>query len=70
MERWIKTLLKVPIRHHFWGSLAIVVVVAAVISTQITDRTSFADSELKRDVMDRWGAPITQPCPVQRMAPR
>jgi len=69
VERWIKSMLLVPIRHHFWGSLAIVLVVAAVISSQITDRTSFADSELKQDVMERWGAPISQPAPSVRFVP-
>jgi len=69
MDRWIKNLWQVPIRHHFWGSLAVVLGVAAVISAQITDRTSFADSELKQDVMERWGAPITQPAPSVRFVP-
>lgn len=69
MERLLKTLLWVPIRHHFWGSFGIVLVVAAVISAQITDRTSFADSELKQDVMERWGAPISQPAPSVRFVP-
>ena len=44
-----------------FGSVAIVALVSAVISTQIKDRTQFADSELHAYVMERWGAPISQP---------
>lgn len=59
-------LFTLPARYHFWGSLAIVIVVCIAISTQIIDRASFANSELHHDVMDRWGAPITQASPSVR----
>ncbi|HOX46754.1 MAG TPA: hypothetical protein PK668_24365 [Myxococcota bacterium] len=66
MRRLLRALFVVPVRHHLFGSLAIVLGVAVVLSAQITDRTSFADSELRQDVMDRWGAPIRQPAPSVR----
>jgi hypothetical protein len=59
-------LLALPARFHFWGSLGIVLFVAFMISAQVTDRTRFADADLHRDVMDRWGAPIEQPAPSVR----
>jgi hypothetical protein len=60
--RW----LRFPGRYFFWGSLLIVLFSSAVISRQITDRHGFANSELRRDVLERWGAPITQPAPSVR----
>jgi hypothetical protein len=60
--RW----LRFPGRYFFWGSLIIVLLSALVISLQITDRRGFANGELRRDVMDRWGAPIIQPAPSVR----
>jgi hypothetical protein len=45
------------------GGLFIVVFTASVISVQIADRRSFASSELREDVMERWGAPISQAAP-------
>ncbi len=62
-------LLRLPSRYHFLGSLLIVMVVSSAISTQMTDRRNFASSELHRDVMDRWGAPIVQPGPSVRYVP-
>jgi hypothetical protein len=53
-------------RCHFALAFGMVVVVSAVIGLQITDRAGFADSELRRDVMERWGAPIEQPAPSVR----
>ena len=58
--------LTLPVRYHFFGSFAIVLVVATVISGQITDRRRLANGEIYRDVMDRWGAPIVQPAPSVR----
>ncbi len=55
-----------PAKFHFWGSLAIVLLVSVVISNQMSDRRNFADSELHGDVMERWGAPIRQPAPSVR----
>ena len=66
MQDWIKHFLLLPVRHHFFGSLGIVLLVSLIMSGQITDRTSFADSELRQDVMERWGAPIAQPAPSVR----
>ena len=63
------SLLLLPARYHFYGSLAIVLLVSAAISGQMLDRQSFANSELHRDVMDRWGAPIVQPSPSVRYVP-
>ena len=60
--RW----LRFPGRYFFWGSLIIVLFSALVISLQITDRRGFANGELRRDVMERWGAPIVQPAPSVR----
>lgn len=68
MQRLLAWLL-LPMRYHFVGSLAIVLLVSAAISGQMLDRSSFANSELHRDVMDRWGAPIVQPSPSIRYVP-
>ena len=62
----LRNLLMWPIRVHLLGSLGIVVVVSLVISAQVSNRYSFANSELVRDVMERWGAPIVQPAPSVR----
>lgn len=56
-------------RHHLGGCVVIVLALNAVLSVQIADRTQFADSELRRDVMERWGAPIVQPAPSLRYVP-
>jgi hypothetical protein len=60
--RW----LGFPGRYFFWGSLLIVLFSSVVIALQITDRRGFANSDLHRDVMERWGAPIAQPAPSVR----
>jgi hypothetical protein len=67
--RRLFALFCLPARYHFYGSLAIVAIVASVISGTMTDRQNFADSELHRDVMERWGAPIVQPSPSVRYVP-
>jgi hypothetical protein len=67
--RYLRLLIVEPFRFHFWGSLAIVLVVSAVLVVRITDRRGFADGDLHRDVMDRWGAPIHQPMPSVRYVP-
>lgn len=54
------------VRHHVFGSLFIVVFATAVIASQVTDRTDFANSELAQDVEERWGAPVVQPAPSLR----
>ena len=45
-----------------------VVFTAWVMSSQIGDRFGFANADLKRDVMERWGAPIVQAAPSVRYA--
>lgn len=62
-------LWRLPIRHHFFGSLAITAVIALALGYQIAHRTTFANSELYEDVVDRWGAPIRQAAPSVRYAP-
>lgn len=57
------------VRFHFWGSLAIVLLVSGVLVVRMKDRRGFADGELHRDVMERWGAPIRQPMPSVRHVP-
>jgi hypothetical protein len=65
----LRLLVGLPARYHFWGCLAIVLGVGVAISGQMGDRRNFADSELHRDVMERWGAPIVQPSPSVRFVP-
>ena len=62
----IKFVLRLLIRHHVFGGLAIVVVATFVMMVRITDRYHFAANELHRDVAERWGAPISQPVPSVR----
>ena len=69
MLKVLRLFLVELIRFHFWGSLAIVLLVTGVLAVRITDRRGFADGELHRDVMDRWGAPIRQPMPSVRYVP-
>ncbi len=69
MLKYLRLLLVEPIRFHFWGSLAIVLSVTGVLAVRISDRRGFADGELHRDVMERWGAPIRQPMPSVRYVP-
>lgn len=69
MRTLLRLLFRVPFRFHFWGSLAIVLVVCGALAVRIQDRRGFADGELHRDVMERWGAPIHQPMPSVRFVP-
>lgn len=62
----IKFLLRLLIKHHVFGGLAIVVVTCLIMMTRIADRYHFAANELHRDVVERWGAPISQPVPSVR----
>ena len=61
--------IALPSRFHFWGSIAGVLLVSWTISQQVGDRRGFANAELHRDVMERWGAPISQPSPSVRYVP-
>jgi hypothetical protein len=67
--KWLRLLFAEPIRFHFWGSFAIVLVVSTALAIRITDRRGFADGDLHRNVMERWGAPIHQPMPSVRYVP-
>ena len=69
MLKSLRHLVAESIRFHLWGSLAIVLLVSGVLAVRITDRRGFADGELHRDVMERWGAPIQQPMPSVRYVP-
>lgn len=66
MRAWIGRLFRMPARYHAWGSVAIVLSATQVISGQVADRHGFANSELYREVLDRWGTPIDQPAPSVR----
>lgn len=67
------TKLLQPVRwasqHNLWGSIVIVLIISQVIALQVSDRRNFANSELYRDVIERWGAPIVQPVPSVRFVP-
>ncbi|MHC4731774.1 MAG: hypothetical protein ACYS6Z_14455 [Planctomycetota bacterium] len=66
MRRLLRRLFEIPGRYHFWGSTAILLVAVYVISAQLADRAGFANSRLREDVMERWGAPIAQSAPSVR----
>jgi signal transduction histidine kinase len=66
---YVRLLLAQSVRFHFWGSFAIVLLVSGVLVVRIRDRRGFADGDLHRDVMERWGAPIQQPMPSVRYVP-
>ena len=69
MLTYLRLFLVEPVRFHFWGSLAIVLLVSGALVARMNDRRGFADGELHRDVMERWGAPIRQPMPSVRYVP-
>lgn len=64
--QFLKVLIKNLTRFNFFGGLTITIIIAYIISIQISNRTTFANTELHQDVMDRWGAPISQPAPSVR----
>ena len=64
--RALLSLAWLPVRYHLVPSLVIVLFSAVVISGQVHDRHGFANTELHRDVMERWGAPIDQAAPSVR----
>ena len=66
MFRAMKAVLRLLFVRHLLLSLAGVLLVTQVLSERVVDRGSFADSDMKKDVMDRWGAPIEQPSPSVR----
>lgn len=63
---YVKAILKKLFNIHLLGGAAIMLFVSFVIYGQVSDRTTFANTELYDDVMDRWGAPINQPAPSVR----
>ncbi|MEM6796230.1 MAG: hypothetical protein AAF725_19825 [Acidobacteriota bacterium] len=60
------SILRLPLRYHFFGSFAIVLTVLAVMAVRLADRQNFATSELYQEVTQRWGTPIEQPVPSVR----
>jgi hypothetical protein len=66
MLRAIKAVIRLLFLRHLLLSLIGVTIVTVALSERVTDRSSFADSDVRRDVMDRWGAPIEQPSPSVR----
>lgn len=50
-------------------ALLIMAVVIIVLTIQIGNRATFANTELYNDVIDRWGAPIHQSAPTVRYIP-
>ncbi|RPI74306.1 MAG: hypothetical protein EHM45_19300, partial [Desulfobacteraceae bacterium] len=64
--RRLLSLLKKLLKIHLLESLLISLIISWVISVQISDRTDFANTELHQDVMERWGAPISQAAPSVR----
>ncbi len=59
-------LVRALFRAHVFGSLLLIAVTTLIISVQVVDRDSFADSELADAVSERWGAPVVQPAPSLR----
>jgi len=53
-------------RTHAMFAITILVLVTAVMASQVSFRGDFASTELYDDVMERWGTPITQPVPSVR----
>jgi hypothetical protein len=66
MMQKLKAWIALPGRYFFWGSFFFVLFSQYVISGQMTDRRGFANSELRQDVVERWGAPIHQSAPSVR----
>ena len=66
MLRRLRTLIAIPGRFYFWGSLFSVLISLWVISIQMSDRGGFANRELREDVVESWGAPIRQAAPSVR----
>jgi hypothetical protein len=69
MKRLFTILFRIFFHYHFFIALCIMVVVIVVLTLQIQDRATFANTELYKDVIDRWGAPIHQPVPSVRYIP-
>jgi hypothetical protein len=66
LVRQLRAWIALPGRFYLYGSLAILLIAAGVISAQVTDRSGFANDELRRDVIERWGAPVEQVAPSVR----
>lgn len=69
MWKSIKGLVSLIYRYHVVGAFLTLLISVAVITVQVSNRRTFADGELHRDVMERWGTPITQPVPSVRYVP-
>jgi hypothetical protein len=66
MSRRLRRLVEAPGRFYLWGSGVILLVAVYVISAQVADRSGFANGRLREEVMERWGAPISQSAPSVR----
>ncbi|HEY3449945.1 MAG TPA: hypothetical protein VGK67_26570 [Myxococcales bacterium] len=66
MLRALKAVFRLLFARHALVSLFLVLLVTLTLSERVVDRTSFAGSDMKGDVMERWGAPIEQPAPSVR----
>ncbi|MGC4116348.1 MAG: hypothetical protein QM765_17590 [Myxococcales bacterium] len=66
MVRAVKAIFRLLFARHVLASLFLVMLVTFTLSERVVDRTSFAGSDMKGDVMERWGAPIEQPAPSVR----
>lgn len=66
MLRALKAVLRLLFARHLVLGLLGVLLVSTLLSERVVDRSSFADSDMRQDVMERWGAPIEQPAPSVR----
>lgn len=66
MLRAFLAVLRLLFVRHLFASFLGVLLITGALAVRVVDRGSFADSDMRRDVMDRWGAPIEQPSPSVR----
>lgn len=66
MLRAIKATARLLFARHLLLSVFGVMLVTLALASRVVDRTEFADSDVRKDVMERWGAPIDQPSPSVR----
>ncbi|MBN2531736.1 MAG: hypothetical protein JXB88_02530 [Spirochaetales bacterium] len=66
MKRFFQFLFQILFPYHLFICFIIVLIVLLVLPIQIKDRSHFANTELYKDVIERWGAPIVQSAPSVR----
>ncbi|HHO50884.1 MAG TPA: hypothetical protein ENK18_08405 [Deltaproteobacteria bacterium] len=66
MARLTLSIVRLIARTHILPALVLLTMVCTIMSSQVSRRHSFANTELYDDVMDRWGTPIVQPAPSVR----